>query len=405
MGVESLPSTFPFGNLGPNIRQKLSLGQLAGEIYKKGTGPLIGVFYCFRPTIVLRDPDLIRNICGADFKYFYHRGFHVDEKNDTTAANMFFSNGEPWKRMREKLSPAFTSGKLKGMFNTILACGKTVQDYMDPFADRAESLEVREVFARYSTNIIASVAFGLEVDCVTNPDNEFRRNGMAFFEVNLRNALRQFLRIVSPTLSRLLRVRITDHKVQEFMTSMVKQNLDYREQNNIVRKDFFQLLMDLHRTGAVQLDDEWKTVIGSKTSQPLTIDEITAHALIFFVAAFETSSSTMSFCLLELAKNPEIQRKVQAEIDAAGEISYDTIDEMKYLDCCVNGMKWSCRPLLSIANAFTFYRNSTKTSATDGLLQGMYGRLQSAEHGYHHRKGHFCCFTSHGTASRSEILS
>lgn len=57
---------------------------------------------------------------------------------------------------------------------------------------------------------------------------------------------------------------------------------------------------------------------------------------------FETSSSTMSFCLYELAKNPDIQRKVQEEIDEVtarynGQITYDSIMEMKYLEMCMEG--------------------------------------------------------------------
>ena len=50
----------------------------------------------------------------------------------------------------------------------------------------------------------------------------------------------------------------------------------------------------------------------------------------------------MSFCLYELAKNPDIQRKVQKEIDEItakhnGEITYNSISEMKYLEMCMDG--------------------------------------------------------------------
>lgn len=55
---------------------------------------------------------------------------------------------------------------------------------------------------------------------------------------------------------------------------------------------------------------------------------------------FETSSSTTFFCLYELAKNPEIQKKVQEEIDQVLKkhdgITYDSLAEMKYLECCID---------------------------------------------------------------------
>lgn len=67
-----------------------------------------------------------------------------------------------------------------------------------------------------------------------------------------------------------------------------------------------------------------------------------AFSKVFFIAGFETSSSTLSLCLYELAKNAHIQKKVQNEIDEIkrkhdGRLSYDAVSEMKYLDWCIDG--------------------------------------------------------------------
>lgn len=68
-----------------------------------------------------------------------------------------------------------------------------------------------------------------------------------------------------------------------------------------------------------------------------------AQAFVFYVAGFETSSSTMSFCLFELAKNQSCQRRAQAEIDEVNrkyqnEINYESMGELKYLEACIDGM-------------------------------------------------------------------
>lgn len=67
-----------------------------------------------------------------------------------------------------------------------------------------------------------------------------------------------------------------------------------------------------------------------------------AQAWVFYLAGFETSSSTISFCLYELAKNPKIQRKVQEEIDEINRkyknvMTYESLAEMPYLECCIDG--------------------------------------------------------------------
>ena len=49
----------------------------------------------------------------------------------------------------------------------------------------------------------------------------------------------------------------------------------------------------------------------------------------------------MSFCLFELARNPEVQKKVQEELDkvlgSAGpkDITYEMLGELKYLEACI----------------------------------------------------------------------
>jgi cytochrome P450 family 6 len=65
-------------------------------------------------------------------------------------------------------------------------------------------------------------------------------------------------------------------------------------------------------------------------------------SFLFFIAGFETSSTTMTFCLYQLAINPNIQEVLRNEIDTVlekhdGNISYEAIHEMTYLDKVVAG--------------------------------------------------------------------
>ena len=132
--------------------------------------------------------------------------------------------------------------------------------------------------------------------------------------------------------------------VEEFIFSVVQQNLEFREKNHVTRKDFFQLLIQLRNTGTVQLDNQWETVIkGDESQKMMTLNEMAAHSYVFFLAGFETSSTTLTFCMYELAKNQDIQQRVHQEIDSVlerhdGQITYDSISEMKFLDQCIDGL-------------------------------------------------------------------
>ena len=80
------------------------------------------------------------------------------------------------------------------------------------------------------------------------------------------------------------------------------------------------------------------------TAEPikLTDKEIAAQCTVFFLAGFETSSSTIMFTLYLLAKNLHVQEKTVEDIRNSlnrhgGKISYEMLADVPYLDMVING--------------------------------------------------------------------
>ena len=46
-------------------------------------------------------------------------------------SNLFFIKNPAWKIIKTKLSPTFTSGKLKKMFELMLECGDNLDTYLE----------------------------------------------------------------------------------------------------------------------------------------------------------------------------------------------------------------------------------------------------------------------------------
>lgn len=146
------------------------------------------------------------------------------------------------------------------------------------------------------------------------------------FKPSVMDQVRGIFGFVMPNLSRKLNIPLLNKEIRTFFMNLIKRTVDYRKQNNVVRKDFLQLLIDL-------MDDK---------ENPLTINELAAQCLIFFIAGYETSSTTMSFALYEMAQNNEVQDKARAEVLSMmkkhnGELTYDGVMEMKYLQQVVDG--------------------------------------------------------------------
>uniref|UniRef100_A0A8C0AK17 Thromboxane-A synthase n=1 Tax=Bos mutus grunniens TaxID=30521 RepID=A0A8C0AK17_BOSMU len=75
-------------------------------------------------------------------------------------------------------------------------------------------------------------------------------------------------------------------------------------------------------------------------SVALSDQELMAQSIIFIFAGYETTSSTLSFLLYILATHPDVQQKLQVEIDATfpnkAPPTYDVLAQMEYLDMVVN---------------------------------------------------------------------
>ena len=174
LGIPFITPTFPFGNVAAVIRKEKSFGVAIYDLYKKSEEPIEGFFLLLRPSLLVRDKNLIRNILTNDFEHFHDRGVYCNPKSDPMSANLSALPGEQWKPLRNKITPAFTSGKLKGMFPHIKHVAQDLVKYLEPKAEREEKIEIFDFTHRFVVDCLASVAFGQDgISTINNPHDDF----------------------------------------------------------------------------------------------------------------------------------------------------------------------------------------------------------------------------------------
>jgi cytochrome P450 family 6 len=244
--------TFPFGNFGDLVFLRKSLGHLYAELYKKLDGEKYGGIYMFtKPQLIFRDPDIIKDVLVKDFSSFHDRGVYVNEKLEPLSANLAFLNGKSWRNLRVKLTPTFTSGKLKMMFQTLADCGQELGIILEDTARNEETIEIKDILARYSTDIISSCAFGIESNSLKNPNAEFRQWGRKVFQTSIKLSTIRTLTLLMPSLVSALKLRDTDPEVSKYFRKMFQETMKFREKNNVKRNDFMQLLIQLKNQGNI----------------------------------------------------------------------------------------------------------------------------------------------------------
>lgn len=294
LGVAYIEPTFPTGNVADFLKTSIHFSYVIQKLYVKlrrlGADDYGGIFFFGNPVFLVLSPEFAKTVLVRDFQYFMDRGIYFNGDVDVLSANIFFLRGTKWKMLREKLSPTFSSAKLKQMFFTILDVGRRLEQHLLPLAAMKADIEIRDILGRFMTDVIASCAFGLDTDCINNPTSEFREMGRKMINFPKSKALKLILASTFQRQARLLGVRWNDADVSEFFMNVVRETIRSRQQSGLRRNDFMQLLIDMMKND-VDDDDDGDKADGSgankKKKMPkecLTFEEIAAQAFVFFFA-------------------------------------------------------------------------------------------------------------------------
>ncbi|XP_068979721.1 cytochrome P450 6k1-like [Bombus flavifrons] len=335
-GVKELAPTPFVGNFMDCILSRTSASEFVRDLYNYGEGlPFLGFYIFDKPYLLVRDPELVKHVLVKDFNYFADRYATADKKNDRLGyANVFMMKNPGWRSLRTKLTPIFTSGKLKKMFELMLMVADDLAKHLDSLHLEGEGkvIEFKDICANFTTDMIGSTAFGLKVGSLENPKAPFREYGRKIFDYDFYRSM-EFLNIFFfPGLVKYLKPKLFGKKTSNFLRSIFWDVIDQRISSGQKRNDLIDLLIEMRET---YKNDE------SLKDYKFEGDDLVSQAVIFFTGGFETSSTTMSFTLHELAMNPDVQKTLRAEIHDAlaktdGKITYDMVMTLPYLDMVIS---------------------------------------------------------------------
>ncbi|XP_077172321.1 cytochrome P450 3A21-like [Paroedura picta] len=327
-----IPGPRPLPFIGTFHHYKNGFMDFDQSCYQK-YGKIYGIFDGRMPVMGILDPTIIKTILVKEcYTYFTNRrNFRVNGDLDSAVS---IAADDQWKRIRTVLSPTFTSGRLKEMMPIINVNGEKLWKNIQKKVEKDEPIDVKDLFGAYSMDVVASTSFSIDVDSMNNPNDPFVTHLKKFLKFNFFNSL-LLLVVVFPFTAPLLEklnVSISPTFMNFFVKAVKKIKSDRQKDTHRNRVDFLQLMMD-------------SQVAGEKSEEAhlykaLTDKEIIAQSIIFIFAGYETTSTTLSFLSYSLATHPDIQQRLQEEIDEAlpnqATPTYDAIFQMEYLDMVVN---------------------------------------------------------------------
>ncbi|CAK1545279.1 unnamed protein product [Leptosia nina] len=288
-----------FGNFGATLTMRRSYTSMLQYFYESfKREKYVGVFQARRPTLFLIDLDIVKTVLSKEFQFFSDRiSVSTDTIREPLLRNLANMSGAEWKAMRHIVTPTFSSAKMKAMFPLIAECANGFKGALK--FEAPDEVNVPQLMSRFTTDVIGSCAFGVDPGSMRDPQSPFLIMSQKMFKTDRSTILKRYCRTFFPRLFKLLNLKTYPADVEVFFTDIINQVLTTRRTTGVQRHDFLQLMLNVQKT---------------EKEFCMTDELITSNSFIFMLAGLETSATTLSFCLYELAKDLELQDKLRAEI-------------------------------------------------------------------------------------------
>lgn len=184
--------------------------------------------------------------------------------------------------------------------------------------EAAKSIEIKEIFARFTCDVIGEIAFGIKCDSLNDKNSKFFE--MAVKSMDSFDFIQRLVLMGYKNIARALRLKLTPEEVSKFYIDVVRKIVKYREQNKKVNRT-----------------DLMNNLINMIKSENISIDEVAAQSFFYFVAGYETSSTALTFCTYELSQNQDLQQKGRKEVLEClekynGQLTYESVNDMVFIE-------------------------------------------------------------------------
>lgn len=231
------------GNMLDVLLMRRNMPLMMADLYfKYADHQFFGMWIFTEPHLVVRCPELIKLVLIKDFDSFHNRNVQSNAKVDPLAANMlFFMRNPKWKVNRTVTTPMFSSAKMKYIFPQIQAVAKNMATFID--IRRKKPICANHLVVKYSTDVICSVAYGVDSHSFQDRQTPFTSIAKEVFEVSLRNTATAATYFSKNHLVDIFRIKFIKTSIANFLSDTFLHMLNEREKGNTKRRDLLDTMI------------------------------------------------------------------------------------------------------------------------------------------------------------------
>ncbi|KAM3624425.1 uncharacterized protein V6R79_023267 [Siganus canaliculatus] len=297
----------------------------------KQYGRVWGSYELRKPMLFVTEPEMLKTILVKEcFTHFTNRRNFRLNGDLYDAVNI--AEDDNWRRIRNVLSPSFSSGRIKEMFILMKHHSHKLATCLQDKAQREEVVQIKDFCGFYAVDVMGSCAFSVDMDSFSSASNPFIPHVSKLFRFPIplyffQGCFPFFLPVLE-----LLGVSFFSKTSLAFFKSSVEKIQGQRHgSSSQTSADILQHMICSQVTGETKEPNQRKG---------LSQHEIVSQVTMLMFAGYETSATTLSFLAYVLATNPDAMKQLQDEIDSTfpnkAPVQYEALMQMEYLDCVVN---------------------------------------------------------------------
>ncbi|KAK9820625.1 hypothetical protein WJX72_012453 [[Myrmecia] bisecta] len=335
------------GNL-PELRRKTNF--IAYADWAKQYGPQFRIFLGHQPVVVLADPELVREVGIKKFKAFHDRSIaplnpEGGKQKLAGDAGILPSRGAYWTTLRAAMQPLFHTSSLVSYDPIMNQALDTLLANLEAPAASGEPVDMWNQLGRMTMQVLGTAAFGVPFNtqvAVGEEDSELVKASNAVFTMGFAR-LRTMVMLTLPRalwpLGSLLTSKLGGQQGRKIRQASITV---WRTSSALVQNARKRAAEEGEVIAAAQEDWKWwdestahafKDVMPARnsiidmmmrakdklTGAGLTDRQIAANCNTLILAGHETTANTLTFTIFLVARHPDVERKLLAEIDAFGD--------------------------------------------------------------------------------------
>lgn len=200
-----------------------------------------GLYECFRPALMICDPDLLKQMFIIDSEHFLDRRFLPKIPGSIINDSLPSLRNEDWKDMHAIVTPLFTPSKMKRMFPLVLEQVRALVSFCCQNIDMDGHFAINDILRKATLSTGLSCGCGIEGNIFSNEDGDSNMRVVSSTVDDSLSVTKAIMLLWSARISKLLGVKFDDSIFQE-LVGVLKKSMKNRYEGQ-EREDFLTFLL------------------------------------------------------------------------------------------------------------------------------------------------------------------